>query len=148
MRGELLESIAPLPGTALVEMIGERLRVIAADRPGLLSAIVGLLTLHGQSIRSAQVWSSEQGAAVDEFEIEPVFDKELDAERFADDLERGARRTPRARRADRGARRMYLPKARRPTLPSHGSTVPTTMRRSARRSSRCGPATRSGFSTG
>lgn len=84
---ELLEFIGPVPRRALVEMIGERLRVVAADRPGLLSVIVGLLTLHGQSIRSAQAWSSEHGAAIDEFEIEPIFAKELDAARFAEDLE-------------------------------------------------------------
>ena len=108
---ELLESIGPVPGPALVEMIGERLCVVAADRPGLLSVIVGLLTLHGQSIRSAQVWSSEQGGAVDEFEIEPVFDKELDPERFAADLEHSLDEGLVLDSQIEARARMYVPKA-------------------------------------
>lgn len=73
-------------GVAVEEQQDGRLVVVAPDRPGMLSSIVGLLTLHGQSVRSAQVRTSETGAAVDEFEIEPVFDKPPDWARFEKEL--------------------------------------------------------------
>jgi [protein-PII] uridylyltransferase len=73
-------------GVLVEEQVNGRLVVVAPDRPGLLSRIVGLLTLHGQSVRSAQVRSSKTGAAVDEFEIEPVFDKTPDWARFGTEL--------------------------------------------------------------
>ena len=73
-------------GVAAQEQEDGRLVVVAPDRPGLLSRIVGLLTLHGQSVRSAQVRTSDTGAAVDEFELEPVFDKAPEWDRFEEEL--------------------------------------------------------------
>ncbi len=50
------------------------LLVVAADRPGLLSWIAGALSLAGLSILSAQVFTTEDGAAVDLFEVVGVFE--------------------------------------------------------------------------
>jgi [protein-PII] uridylyltransferase len=44
--------------------------VVAADRPGLLSWITGALTLAGLSILSAHAFTTEEGVAVDIFEVE------------------------------------------------------------------------------
>lgn len=51
--------------------------VVAADRPGLLSWIAGALALSGVSILSAHVFTTEDGAAIDLFEVEGAFDPEI-----------------------------------------------------------------------
>jgi [protein-PII] uridylyltransferase len=56
--------------------------VVAADRPGLLSWIAGALSLAGLSILTAQVFTTEDGAAVDVFEVEGVFEPEVGEERW------------------------------------------------------------------
>lgn len=58
------------------------LTVVAADRPGLLSLIAGALSLAGLSILSAQVFTTEDGAAVDVFEVEGAFEPEIGEERW------------------------------------------------------------------
>jgi [protein-PII] uridylyltransferase len=58
------------------------LAVIAADRPGLLSMIAGALSLAGLSILTAQVFTTDDGVAVDLFEIEGVFEPEVGEERW------------------------------------------------------------------
>jgi [protein-PII] uridylyltransferase len=69
--GEVVADLAArAAGGVLVEADGSTLRVVAPDRPGLFATVVGLLVVHGQSVRSAQVWSTEDGAAVEEFELE------------------------------------------------------------------------------
>jgi [protein-PII] uridylyltransferase len=50
------------------------LLVVARDRPGLLSQIAGALALGGISIRSAQVFTTEDGVAVDLFDVQGAFD--------------------------------------------------------------------------
>ena len=55
------------------------LLVVAADRPGLLSWIAGALALAGLSILTAQVFTTDDGVAVDLFEVEGVFEREIDA---------------------------------------------------------------------
>jgi [protein-PII] uridylyltransferase len=60
------------------------LTVVAADRPGLLSWIAGALTLAGLSILTARVFTTEDGVAVDIFEVEGIFEKEVDEERWRD----------------------------------------------------------------
>ena len=52
------------------------LSVACADRPGLLSKIAGALTLAGLSILSAQVFTTDDGIAVDLFEVRPAFAEE------------------------------------------------------------------------
>ena len=48
------------------------LLVVAADRPGLLSWIAGAVALAGLSILSAQAFTTDDGVAVDVFEVEGV----------------------------------------------------------------------------
>ena len=55
---------------------------MAADRPGLLSLIAGALTLARLSILSAQVFTTEDGVAVDLFEVEGAFETEVREERW------------------------------------------------------------------
>lgn len=58
------------------------LTVVAADRPGLLSMIAGSLALVGLSILSAQAYTTEDGAAVDVFDVEGVFEADVGEERW------------------------------------------------------------------
>ena len=58
------------------------LAVAAADRAGLLSMIAGALTLAGLSILTAQVFTTEDGVAVDLFQVEGAFDSEVGEERW------------------------------------------------------------------
>ncbi|MFB3737768.1 MAG: [protein-PII] uridylyltransferase [Candidatus Velamenicoccus archaeovorus] len=58
------------------------LTAVAADRPGLLSLIAGALSLAGLSILTAQVFTTEDGLAVDVFEVEGVFEPEVGEERW------------------------------------------------------------------
>ena len=53
------------------------LAVAAADRAGLLSMIAGALTLAGLSILTAQVFTTDDGVAVDLFEVEGAFEAEV-----------------------------------------------------------------------
>jgi [protein-PII] uridylyltransferase len=58
------------------------LTVVAADRPGLLSSIAGALSLAGLSILTAQVFTTEDGTAVDVFEVEGIFEAEIPEPRW------------------------------------------------------------------
>ncbi len=58
------------------------LTVVAADRPGLLSLIAGAVALAGLSILSAHVFTTEDGTAVDVFEVEGAFETEVGEERW------------------------------------------------------------------
>jgi [protein-PII] uridylyltransferase len=58
------------------------LLVVATDRPGLLSWIAGALSLAGLSILTAQVFTTEDGAAVDLFEVQGAFEPEIGEERW------------------------------------------------------------------
>jgi [protein-PII] uridylyltransferase len=58
------------------------LLVIATDRPGLLSWIAGALTLGGISILSAQVFTTDDGVAVDLFEVQGAFEPEIHESRW------------------------------------------------------------------
>ena len=69
------EVAGPRPGTY-------ELLVTAADRPGLLSWIAGALALAGLSILTAQVFTTDDGVAVDLFEVEGVFEPEVAASRW------------------------------------------------------------------
>jgi [protein-PII] uridylyltransferase len=48
---------------------GDRLTVVYTDRPGLLSRIAGILTLHGLDVIAARAHSDEQGMAASEFRV-------------------------------------------------------------------------------
>jgi [protein-PII] uridylyltransferase len=56
--------------------------IVAADRAGLLSMIAGALSLAGLSILTAQVFTTEDGVAVDVFEVEGAFEAEVGEERW------------------------------------------------------------------
>jgi [protein-PII] uridylyltransferase len=58
------------------------LTVIASDRPGLLSWIAGSLSLAGLSILTAQVFTSDDGVAVDVFEVEGAFEARIGEDRW------------------------------------------------------------------
>jgi [protein-PII] uridylyltransferase len=53
------------------------LLVVAGDRPGLLSWIAGCLALEGLSIVTANVFTTEDGAAVDLFEVKGIFEPDV-----------------------------------------------------------------------
>jgi [protein-PII] uridylyltransferase len=63
------------PGTS-------ELLVVAPDRPGLLSWIAGSLALAGLSILTAQAFTTADGVAVDLFEVEGAFEREIDEARW------------------------------------------------------------------
>ena len=56
--------------------------VVAADRPGRLSWITGAMAVGGISILSAQVFTTEDGAAADLFEVEGAFEAEITEARW------------------------------------------------------------------
>ena len=58
------------------------LLVVAQDRPGLLSWIAGSLALAGLSILTAQVFTTGDGAAVDVFEVEGVWERDVSERRW------------------------------------------------------------------
>jgi [protein-PII] uridylyltransferase len=58
------------------------LTVVAKDRPGLLARIAGALALSGLSILSAQVFTTEDGVAVDLFEVEGAFGGDVGEDRW------------------------------------------------------------------
>ena len=56
--------------------------VVAQDRPGLLSWIAGALTIEGVSILSAQAFTTEDDVALDVFEVEGAFEREITERRW------------------------------------------------------------------
>ncbi len=74
-------------GEVVVEVGDGRLTVVAPDRPGLFYRVAGTLALHGLTVRSA-VAASEDGMAVEVFEVEPAFDTPADGDRLRNDIVR------------------------------------------------------------
>jgi [protein-PII] uridylyltransferase len=58
------------------------LLVVAADRPGLLSWIAGSVVLAGLTILTAQAFTTDDGVAVDLFEVEGAFEHEITESRW------------------------------------------------------------------
>jgi [protein-PII] uridylyltransferase len=58
------------------------LLVVAADRQGLLATIAGAVALAGLSILTAQAFTTDDAVAVDLFEVEGVFEPEVDESRW------------------------------------------------------------------
>jgi [protein-PII] uridylyltransferase len=73
--------IAPPPGPPPrqphVEVRGDTVRVVGPDQPGLFATSVGLLSLHGQDVRTARAASSAD-VAVAEFDVEAAFGRVID----------------------------------------------------------------------
>lgn len=92
------------------------LTVVAADRPGLLSMIAGALSLSGLSILTAQVFTTEDGLAVDVFEVEGSFEDDVAGERWRE-LRGTLRRAVEGRLSlpyRVGEKRKHYPAPRRP----------------------------------
>jgi [protein-PII] uridylyltransferase len=63
--------VAALMGAGDVATVfdGDRITVVAPDRPGLFSSVAGVLSLHGLDVLSAEAHSDEQGMAANQFRI-------------------------------------------------------------------------------
>lgn len=100
-------------GRGVVDVVveGNRVTVVAPDRPGLFCRVAGTLALHGLDVRSAAA-ASEGSMAVEVFEVEPAFDKTPNWSRVRADVERAlsGRLSLEARLADRV--RAYAGRAR------------------------------------
>ena len=59
-----------------------RLSLGAIDRVGLLAAVAGSMTLSGLSILAAQAFTTEDGLALDVFELRGAFEEEVTADRW------------------------------------------------------------------
>ena len=66
---------------------GSQVTVVAPDRPGLFCRVAGCLALHNLDVRSAAA-ASEDGMAVEVFEVEPTFGSPPNWGRLADDVGR------------------------------------------------------------
>ena len=104
--------LPPLPTARHAELMSRRelavvveggeLTVVAPDRPGLFCRVAGTLALHGLDVRSAAA-ASEDGMAVEVFEVEPALGTPPSWDRVRQDLERAlsGRLSLEARLADR-----------------------------------------------
>ncbi len=77
--------IAPRATAALGEVThltlqprGKKLKVLAPDQSGLLAAVAGCLTLHGWQIKRAKISAPYPSVALEEFDLEQNFDKQVD----------------------------------------------------------------------
>jgi [protein-PII] uridylyltransferase len=77
-----LETGAPVH----VETTWPEVVVAARDRPGLFADVAGTLTLNGLSVLAADVWTSEDGVAVDSFRAESTFGAEPERPALEADL--------------------------------------------------------------
>jgi [protein-PII] uridylyltransferase len=73
-------------GRLALEADGSTVTVVAPDRPGLMAAVAGTLTLHGLDVRSAVAGSDEAGMAVEVLEVEPSLGRSPDWARVEQDL--------------------------------------------------------------
>jgi [protein-PII] uridylyltransferase len=96
--------------------------VVAGDRPGLLAKIAGSLSLEGLSILSSRAFTTEDGTAIDLFDVTPAFHGEVDEERW-----RRFRRTLRRALEGRIALEHRVAEKRR-HYPPPSSDVPTRVR--------------------
>jgi [protein-PII] uridylyltransferase len=65
----------------------DRLVIVACpDRPGLFSEVAGALALGGLDVIGATA-TSDDGVALDEFQVEPAFDRDIPWDRVRADLE-------------------------------------------------------------
>ena len=67
---------------------GDRITVVAPDRPGLFGRVAGVLSLHGLDVLGAQAHSDEQGMAANEFRVAPKTTGPIAWGRVEEDLRR------------------------------------------------------------
>ena len=65
-------------GRLIVEAGGRQATVVAPDRPGVFCSVAGVLALHGLDVLGARAWSSDDGMAVEHFDVVPAFGQEPD----------------------------------------------------------------------
>jgi [protein-PII] uridylyltransferase len=73
-------------GGVVVEGDGHQATVVAADRPGMFCRVAGALALSGLDVLAAKAWSSDDGMAVEHFQVEPAFGRPPDWSRVAADI--------------------------------------------------------------
>jgi [protein-PII] uridylyltransferase len=103
----------------VVEGVGDRLTVVAPDRPGLFSRVAGVLSLNGVDVLEASA-HSEDGMALEVFRVRSVLEREPNWDRIRRDVERAlaGRLALRAQLAERARTyRRPRPTAARPTPP-------------------------------
>jgi [protein-PII] uridylyltransferase len=65
--------------------------IAARDRAGLFSKIAGALALHGLNVLGAQIYTREDGVALDVFRVEALADEENRFQRMLEDLKKALR---------------------------------------------------------
>ena len=75
-------------GRLVVQAGGRQATVVAPDRPGVFCAVAGVLALHGLDVLAARAWSSDDGMALEQFDVVPAFGKEPDWGRVEADVSR------------------------------------------------------------
>lgn len=63
-----------------------QLTVVARDRPGLFSKVAGALALHGLDVAAAEIYTREDGVALEIFRLEALSDESRRFERVREDL--------------------------------------------------------------
>jgi [protein-PII] uridylyltransferase len=120
-------------GLLTIEVGDGHISVVAPDRPALFASVVGVLTLHGFSVRAARARSTDDGIAASAFDVD-TGDAEPDPDAIAADVRRAldgdlvldARLRERAERA-RALRRPRAARTARPVVifDNDGSTSAT-----------------------
>ena len=85
-RGEIAISAELQPDSGIWEAA-----VVARDRPGLFSKVSGALGLHGLNVLGAEVYTREDGVALELFRLEAVGDEERRFERVREDVAKALR---------------------------------------------------------
>lgn len=75
-------------GREVVRPEGDRVTVVAPDRPGLFGRVAGVLSLHGLDVLGAKAHSDEQGMAANEFRVAPKSNGAIAWPKIEEDLRR------------------------------------------------------------
>ncbi|HUY06020.1 MAG TPA: [protein-PII] uridylyltransferase [Acidimicrobiales bacterium] len=68
---------------------GRHVTVVAPDRTGLLAAVTGALALHGCNVRRASAVEGIPGMALENFDVEPTFDRPVNWSRVEQEVIEG-----------------------------------------------------------
>jgi [protein-PII] uridylyltransferase len=112
-------------GRLVVVADGRAATVAAADRPGLFCQVAGTLAIHGLDVLAARAWSSDDGMAVEHFDVQSPFGREPDWRAVQADLARAmnGELSIEARLADRARQYASRPTVRSATPPRTQVTV-------------------------
>jgi len=84
----LLALVGEANGNVLVRGDGDEVVVVAPDRPGLFCHLAGVLALQGLDVLAADVMSSHEAVAVDEFRVSASHGEPPNWERFRENVEK------------------------------------------------------------